>query len=309
MIESTTLPPPFNDSMNAFRHRYAGLLALAGIPQSASAAAPIYFDLAGLIYWAKIWIAGLVVMGIVSIWPRASLARGIMFGWSLAPFVWIGGVLIYTKFEQMQYQSAWDRFEDKVQKFAEERQALKLYAAAIVASDRPVSLLVSYPGSRLDAFGNPDPHSGMPAAAGVAALIADAPASCEESRIREIQFVWRRDHEELLRRFGTCPQTSDQPKATPADAEYELLLGQSQEEFQFPLPTQGLATITAFSAEIRNRRTGDTLAAQTIFQLRPGTKEIDIAKFGSKIGLINLFATSFPRAYSISGTRESEIRK
>lgn len=252
----------------------------------------MYLDLGGSLFWLLVWVGGLFALaGGDAKSPR----RRIWLGWLVAPFVLFGLSLIPSMLSDAKVRRSIQEFEARYASFVRERQAMTLNAQAVVASDQPVTILVSYPAARLNEYGHPDEKSGLPAAAGIASDIADGHSPCNESRVREIQAVWLRGEVELLRRFGTCPKSFSEPEARPSDAEYELVLGQSYEEVRMPLPVHGLGTMTAFSAELRNRRTGEVLGHQWIFRVHPKTEGLRAAEPEAKLRLARLFASAFPR--------------
>ncbi len=113
-------------SYQALANRLGWLAALHAmlLPGSAQAAAPIYFDLGGLIVSALLYLFGLIILVVVAATTKRILACWLLFGYFVAPFVYVGVVLVADDYRRTAMQRESDaasqrRFDEEGRKVRE----------------------------------------------------------------------------------------------------------------------------------------------------------------------------------------------
>lgn len=91
------------------------------VPGSAQAAAPVYFDLGGLIFWSLLYVFGLIslIAGVAT--TKSTLARWLFLAYIAAPFAYVGVDLVMKENRQVAMQREADaarqrRFEEEGRK-------------------------------------------------------------------------------------------------------------------------------------------------------------------------------------------------
>jgi hypothetical protein len=91
------------------------------VPGSVHAAAPIYFDLWGLILWTLLYFFGLFTLIGFAATTKGTLARWLLVGWVAAPIIFIGVFIGAAKHAEAAKQRELDaarqqRFEEEGRK-------------------------------------------------------------------------------------------------------------------------------------------------------------------------------------------------
>lgn len=269
-----------------------GITGVLGLPAVAHAAAPLYFDIAGLFWSVGFYIGGLVLL-IVLLCSSKTERRNKIFGFSLLLYIFAPLFLIYDSFERYNLDSP--GYKEFLGKNKERLSAhcinsqKKVLARAQPEGDLELSVRLenwSSNGPKLNGYE-------------IATYFMRNPYQCNRSNIKyieEVSLIHDESGKPFIRLHRICSGESNdrysiETRLEPK-ARYEMVVSHSQKEIEHS-KRYGSAVIYAPSIKIVDRLGGEVLGQDTLHYLHSRSGMEECQSNGEK--MTNLIADVFGR--------------
>lgn len=221
------------------------------------------FDVGGLVLHAGGWLVAWIVFAALSIGRKAGPVVVIFAGLTLMPFVAVGISVWSKQTSQAKEDALGDAIRAAYRKFCEDSSGRRGPGASSVMLARPRSLLIADHPSGDNRFGLLNWQT---------VLNQFDDVSCTVIGVTEIQYfypdstVGHAPGARVVKRMKTCPSTPEPATQAEPDAEFELGLDGPIRSAPGPMvPGAGPSIFEAFTLFLKDRRSGQYLAEETVF--------------------------------------------
>jgi hypothetical protein len=261
---------------------------------SCHAAAPVYFDLAGLIAYGGLYLLGfLTLIVLVSRSDRSTLWSLILLAYVATPvvFFWVStsrqqarneAIADETKLGEISNVEAFSAYCKNRKRVVNQRVPTGVNASLLLRQES------KFTGLRAELNGSPLHH-----------YMVKNRMACEKTGLRYLEAIYngryleeKKGYEREVHRYSMCGAEEWSPKPQP-ESRYELVLGESSERKSVPWGGAAGRWMSSSSLRVVDKETGATLAEDTMYFLRYET-----GKGGCPDGLeqlASLIADVFPK--------------